>query len=94
MASGHIKALHQDLRKGLEKEGKLHTCTTLDGKINILTLSFFCCCRKRVTVTLMSKMTQTLTAKDVLLQCQAGMHCHTKLIKVLRKIYNTVSTAA
>ena len=41
MASGHIKALHQDLRKGLEKEGKLHTCTTLDGKINILTLCPF-----------------------------------------------------
>ncbi|KAK7466706.1 hypothetical protein BaRGS_00037193 [Batillaria attramentaria] len=39
-------------------------------------------------------MTQTVTIKDVLLQCQAGMQCHTKLIKVLKKIYNTMGVEA
>ncbi|KAK7111031.1 condensin complex subunit 3-like [Littorina saxatilis] len=39
-------------------------------------------------------MTQTMTIKDVLLQCQAGMQCHTKLIKVLKKIFKTMGVEA
>ncbi|XP_076461529.1 condensin complex subunit 3-like isoform X2 [Babylonia areolata] len=35
-------------------------------------------------------MTQALTIKDVLLQCQTSMQCHNKLVKVLKKIYMTM----
>ncbi|XP_025095867.1 condensin complex subunit 3-like isoform X2 [Pomacea canaliculata] len=35
-------------------------------------------------------MTQTVTIKEILLQCQGGMQCHTKLIKILKKVYATM----